>query len=91
MYTSGQMIKFDKYQEALHRLPAPILGGQLPNVQIDITALLEYARKKGIKAGDLSEDEKNQFIVGGTVESLRKKVSEISPYKNLAEWNAANG
>jgi hypothetical protein len=47
--------------------------------------------KKGVKLGNLSEGEKNQFIVGGTVESLRKKVREISPYKNLAEWNAANG
>jgi hypothetical protein len=28
--------------------------------------------KKGVKLGNLSEGEKNQFIVGGTVESLRK-------------------
>ena len=25
MYTNGQMINYDKYQEALHKLPAPIL------------------------------------------------------------------
>ena len=85
------MIGSSKYQEALHNLPVPILAGQLPDVQIDTVALMEYAQKKGVKAGDLSEEEKNQFIVGGTVESLRKKVKEISPYKNLAEWNAANG
>ena len=53
-----------KYQEALHKLP---------DVQINIVALMGYAQKKGVKAGDLSEEEKNQFIIGGTVESLRKK------------------
>ena len=34
--------------------------------------------KKGVKLGNLSEGEKNRFIVGGTVESLRKKVRDIS-------------
>lgn len=66
------MIGSSKYQEALHNLPAPILAGQLSDVQIDTVALMEYAQKKGVKAGDMSEEEKNQFIVGGTVESLRK-------------------
>ena len=87
MYTSGQKTNYDKYQRKLQQLPAPVLADQLPNVIIDYSALLEYAREKGVKASDLTEEEKNRFISGETVESLQKKVNDFSKYKNLAEWN----
>lgn len=83
-------INYDKYQEMLLCLPAPVLGSQLPDVQIDIAALLAYAHSKGVKANELSDEVKNRFIIGGTVQSLQESVRNNSPYKNLAEWNAAN-
>ena len=90
MYTDGQTINYEKYRKSLLILPAPILGNQLPDVQINLTALLAYAHSKGMKVIELSEEEKNRFIIGGTVQSLQESVRKNSPYKNLAEWNAAN-
>lgn len=90
MYTDGQTINYEKYRKSLLIIPAPILGNQLPDVQIDLTALLAYAHSKGMKVIELSEEEKNRFIIGGTVQSLQESVRKNSPYKNLAEWNAAN-
>ena len=89
MYTSGQMINYNKYFAVLQHTPAPIMGDQLPNVRIDLAALMKYAHEKGVKAGELSDEEKNRFIVGDTVESLYEKVRKSIQYKNLVEWNAA--
>ncbi len=90
MYTNGKTIDYEKYRKSLLILPAPIVGKQLPDVQIDLTALLAYAHSKGMKVIELSEDEKNRFIIGGTVQSLQESVRKNTHYKNLAEWNAAN-
>ena len=89
MYTSGQTINYEKYIDILNTMPAPILGSQLPDAQLDLTGLMEYARERGVKAGSLSDEEKNLFIKGGTVSSLRKEVEDSIQYKNVAEWNAA--
>ena len=45
-------------------MPAPILGSQLPDAQLDLTGLMEYARKKGVKAGSLSDEEKKSLYQG---------------------------
>ena len=87
MYTSGQKTNYDKYHRKLQQLSAPILEEQLPNVLIDYQAMLEYAREKGVRAADLTEEEKNRFISGETVKSLQEKVKDGSKYKNLEEWN----
>ncbi|MBR3468214.1 MAG: hypothetical protein IKH28_00720 [Lachnospiraceae bacterium] len=89
MLTSGQKINYDKYRNSLMSMPAPILGNQLPDAHIDFAGMLRYAREKGVKVGDLSEEEKNRFITGDTVESLQKKVKDSIKHKSLMEWNAS--
>ncbi len=88
MIISGQTINYDKYNTVLQSMPAPILTSQLPNVQINLAGLISYAREKGVKVGDLSEEEKNKFISGETVDSLQKMVSDSVKYNNLVEWNS---
>ena len=88
MITNGQTINYNKYMNSLRKIPAPILGSQLPNSKINLAGLMEYARKKGVKAGDLSEAEKNQFIENDTVQSLQSKVQKSIKYSNIAEWNS---
>ena len=83
------MINYNKYFVVLQNTPAPIMGNQLPDVCIDLAALMKYAYEKGVKAGELSDEEKNRFIVGDTVASLQEKVKKSIQYKNLVEWNAA--
>ena len=91
MYTSGQMINYNRYKTTLENTPAPILAGQLPKVHIDLAGMMRYAHENGKKAGDLTEEEKNRFISGESVKSLRKKVAESVKFKNLVEWNKSTG
>ncbi len=88
MLTSGQMINYDRYNAILMNTPAPILADQIPKVKIDLPELIAYAHDKGVKVGDLSDEEKNQFIHGETVSSLQKKVRDSIKYSNIIEWNA---
>ena len=89
MFINGQTINYDRYLSALQNMPAPIMVDQLPDVQIDLIGLIEYAHRKGVKAGELTEEEKNRFIVGDTVSSLQEKVKKSVKYRSLAEWNTA--
>jgi len=89
MFTNGQTINYDKYMMILQNTPAPILADQLPDTSIDFAGLMAYARSKGVKAGDLTDEEKNRFIKGDTVESLQKKVKMTIKYDNISEWNSA--
>ena len=52
---NGQM---KKYKDSLSTMQGPILLRQCP----DIRGLMKYAKKKGVKVIDLSEDEKASFI-----------------------------
>ena len=88
MIISGQTINYDKYNSVLLNMPAPILGNQIPDVKIDLSALISYAHNKGVKIGDLTNEEKNQFIHGETVDSLQKKVNDSIKYNNIVEWNS---
>ena len=90
MFTNGQMINYEKYLDSLQSMPAPILGDQLPEIELDLPGLMAYAHSKGVKAGELSEEEKNRFIKGGTVTSLRRELEENIQYRNVVEWNAAH-
>ena len=89
MIISGQTINYDKYNTVLQSMPAPILASQLPDVKINLTGLISYAHEKGVKVGDLSDEEKNRFINGETVESLQKMVKDSVKYNNLTEWNSS--
>jgi len=79
---------YSKYMSELINTPAPILADQLPDTSIDFAGLMAYARSKGVKAGDLTDEEKNRFIKD-TVESLQKKVKMTIKYDNISEWNSA--
>ena len=89
---SGQTINYKKYRAILNSMPAPIMWDQIPKgVKLDLTGLLAYAEQKGVSPQDLSDDEKNQFLTGGTVKSIQEQVQSSIRYQNLAEWNRAHG
>ena len=90
MYTNGQTINYENYRRVLKNTPAPILGYQLPEAQIDLSGLIAYAHEKGVKVGDLSEEEKNQFISNSTVQSLQAELAATVEYGSLSEWNNAH-
>lgn len=53
-------------------MSGPYSKADIPNIRIDYKGLTAYARKKGIKACDLSDAEKNLFIIGSDMDSVRK-------------------
>ena len=55
---TGQM---RKYKESLALTPEPILLSQIKQ-KMDLRGLIEYARQKGVKVAQLTEQEKLAFI-----------------------------
>ena len=80
---------YSKYMSELINTPAPILADQLPDTSIDFADLIAYAHSKGVKAGDLTDEEKNRFIKGDTIESLQNKLMMTIKHDNISEWNSA--
>jgi len=56
---NGQM---KRYKESLATMPEPILLSQCPRIKLDLRGLMKYAKSKGKKVIDLTDDEKNLFI-----------------------------
>ena len=72
MYTSGQMINYEKYAKILKNTPEPILEDQIPKIKIDYKGLISYAHSRGVSVHDLSDDEKNKFISDTTIAEIRR-------------------
>ncbi len=56
---NGQM---KKYKDSLSTMQGPILLSQCPDIKLDLRGLMKYAKEKGVKVIDLSEDEKASFV-----------------------------
>ena len=52
-----------RYNESLAQTPGPVLPKDLPRITIDYRSLFSYAKQKGIEPSELSEGEKEQFII----------------------------
>ena len=83
------VMDYSKYMSELINTPAPILADQLPDTSIDFAGLMAYAHSKGVKAGDLTDEEKNRFIKGDTIESLQNKLMMTIKHDNIYEWNSS--
>lgn len=57
---NGQMMN---YKISLNDTAKPIMPSELPDVMIDYKGLLSYAKQKGVRVIDLTEEEKNQFVI----------------------------
>ena len=55
------------------KMDGPYFRADIPNIRIDYKGLTAYARKKGIRVCDLSDAEKNGFITGADMCTVRKK------------------
>lgn len=55
---TGQM---KKYRESLEKTPEPILLSQIQQ-KMDLRGLMAYAKEKGMKVVELTEQEKMSFL-----------------------------
>lgn len=51
-----------RYKESLAKTQPPVLLSQMKR-RLNLKALMEYARQKGVKVTDLTEQEKMAFVV----------------------------
>ena len=59
MIMTGQMTK---YKESLRHMPEPIMLSQIQR-KVDLRGLMNYAKEKGIKVTQLTNEEKNRFLL----------------------------
>lgn len=64
----GQMMNYKKYYESLEHTPEPDVIAH-PMV-IDYKGLIHYARQKGVQPCDLSESEKERFVIQSVESAL---------------------
>ena len=58
MIMTGQM---KKYRESLKKTPEPILMSQIQQ-KMDLRGLMAYAKERGMKVAELSEQERMSFV-----------------------------
>ena len=58
MIMTGQM---KKYRESLKNTPEPILLSQIQQ-KMDLRGLMAYAKERGMKVAELSEQERMSFV-----------------------------
>ena len=71
---NGQM---KKYKESLKKTPLVVLPAELRQVQIDYHGLIMYAKTKGVSVPELTDEEKNRFILNSNMERINKLRSEM--------------
>lgn len=65
---NGQMMNYERYRKSLERTPEV----DVPRVQLDLQALIQLAKDKGLRPSQLTKEEQRSFIhplfVKGTLE-----------------------
>lgn len=64
---SGQMILSE---------PRPYRIDEIPVINIDYRGLINYARSRNKTIPELSDEEKNKFIFGSSMQEVREKMLE---------------
>ncbi|MCR5103558.1 MAG: hypothetical protein K6B68_03775 [Eubacterium sp.] len=65
----------ERYEKSLQTTPY-FDSAKLRGVQIDYQGLIAYARNKGITVPELTDEEKNKFIINSTMSEIKKMCDE---------------
>lgn len=55
----------------------PVMQKDIPRFNIDYRGLVQYAKTVGKQVFELSDDEKNRFICGATMDDVREKMIRV--------------
>ena len=61
-----------KYRESLKNTRTVVVPKELHRVRIDYSALVKYAKQKGVEPSRLSDEEKNQFILNSDMQTIKE-------------------
>ena len=61
-----------KYRESLKNTRPVVVPKELHRVRIDYSALVKYAKQKGVEPSRLSDEEKNQFILNSDMQTIKE-------------------
>ena len=59
------------------KLAGPYFKADIPNIRIDYKGLTAFARKEGKRVCDLSDEEKNRFIVDADMRVVREQALRV--------------
>ena len=59
---SGAKMNYNKYYNNLREMEPPVMPSDIPEVQVRLRDMATYAREKGCKVSELTEEEKRLFI-----------------------------
>lgn len=57
----GKKVNTQKYKESLSKTPEPVVLNDIKQ-KMDLRGLMQYAKEKGIKIEEMSDEEKTVFI-----------------------------
>ena len=58
-------------------LAGPYFKADIPNINIDYRGLTAFARNKGCKVCDLTDEEKNRFITDADMNIVRERAIKL--------------
>ena len=58
---TGLMTNYKKYEEQLKTMEQPVCSQDIPDIYIDLPAMVAYARKNSKKVAELTDAEKAMF------------------------------
>ncbi len=50
----------------------PYKRSEIPDIAIDLRGLVSYAKSKGVSVPELSDSEKQQFVLNATMDDLKR-------------------
>ena len=59
------------------KLAGPYFKEDIPNVRIDYRGLTALAREKGVHVCNLTDEEKNLFIIGADMDKVREAAIKV--------------
>lgn len=59
---NGLTMNYKKYFDFVSTMEPPVMPSELPKIKIRLRDMAAYARQKGVKVSELSEEEKNNFV-----------------------------
>ena len=75
---SGQMKNYKSYKSSLDSMCGPYSPDEIPKVRIDLKGLSSYAKRIGKTVPELSDEEKQPFVVGLEVQELKRQMIRVS-------------